>query len=304
MFSRCGRYLLTNSPRVLSCITASKSPASQQIRGLKLWVTAVSPKGLPGREILNYQKLELRPAESCMLQLLHPDSIEYKPVKELDHSSRLQTVPSVVENPSYEEISLQEVLDNRLQGKMCLARPLNQQNPKQYCLQLVEEQEVKPRKRPRKFGGDYPASDCKVLGFSPQNDWNIIQDRLEKARSWLNISLTVEISVAWSRKKDEIPKKEAMDELLDNNLHLRPDVIQALMPVKSMISIAPQTNWLRYAWVISPIRNKREKHWAPSLNNRFEQKQKDVATLNASGLYEGNILQVTTKEARKFIKGL
>ncbi|KAM3083141.1 hypothetical protein ACMFMG_003802 [Clarireedia jacksonii] len=290
MFSRSSCCQLSILPRLCSRKAFSKSPLHQQNRTLKLWITATSQKNLPGREILNYENLILPPATSYKLQLLSPDSIKQKDVEKPDSSSRVLTAPSVV--------SLKDVLDNHLPGGILLARPLNPQNPKQYCLQQAEYQETKAHKRPPKYKAPNPASDCKVLSFGPYHEWSFIQDKLEKARSWLEDGYTVEIGVAWSRKKDEIPNQKAMEEVVDNCLHLRPDVIQKAMPEKSIISISPKTNSLRYAWVISPLRNRRQKLLARILESNFERKKDEVARLDRAGLYEGKRLLPTMKQAR------
>jgi hypothetical protein len=288
-------------PRVCSYRALPINPVRQQSQGLKLWITAVSYKNIPGLDILDYQDFELPPAESCKLQLLSPESIEHKDVKNVDQSNRLKTVPSVVDNPSYEEVTLQYVLDNHLHDGMLLARPINQQNPAQYCLQQAEHQETTPYKRPPKFKAEHPASDCKSLNFSPQNDWHIIQDRLEKARGWLENGYTAEIAVAWSRRKDQIANHEELGKLVDQCLHLRPDVIQRAMPKNSVISIPPQTNGLRYSWVVSPTRKPREKHLASNLMQNYEKKKAQVAGLNLAGLYVGKTLQVPGRVAKEML---
>jgi hypothetical protein len=301
MFSKSSCCLLSIAPRVYSYRVLSIVPVHQPSRGLKLWITAVSWKNIPGRDILNYQNLEFPPAESCKLQLLSPESIEYKDVKDVDESSRIKTIPSVVDNPSYEEVTLQHVMDNHLHGGMLLARPANQKNPNQYCLQQAEHQETKPYKRPSQYKAGNPASDCKSLNFSPDSDWHFIQDRLEKARSWLGSGYNIEIGVAWSRKKDEIPNQEEMKKLMDRCLHLRPDVIQKGMPAKSMIGIMAQTNWLRYAWVVAPTRKRGEVFEASLLMRNFQRKRNQVAGLNTAGLYEGKRLLLPAKQAKKLL---
>ncbi|KAJ8062751.1 hypothetical protein OCU04_008011 [Sclerotinia nivalis] len=246
----------------------------QQYRTIKLFTYTTTPSKVGLQKLTEYNKFIISDPESCQVQLIDSDSIEYPPSS--SQNDKKPTIANIKPNPTIKKTNLKWVLENHIQHGTFLAPRENRHNSNQYYLQKISEEEITkpiPASRGLKSapGGYASARRVKLFPFHPTHDWHHIQKQLRIARAWLQSSkrAVVEIHVCLDRKKHAIKNEEEIRRIPDKCLHLRPDVIVKAMPEGTQITIKPQTNGGEYCWVMS-----RHKGECESLSARFENKKK------------------------------
>ncbi|CAD6446899.1 84e6dfea-f671-4216-8f7a-43988f07a060-CDS [Sclerotinia trifoliorum] len=233
------------------------STYQQQTRTIKLFTYAATPSKVGLQKLAEYKDFILSDPESCQVELIDPESIEFQP-SPTPHDKN-PTIATIKPNPIIQTTTLKSILENHMQDGTFLAPREDGKGSNQYYLQKIPEEEISHPEPTASIsrglksapGGDASARRVKLFPFHAMHDWYHVQRQLRIARAWLQSSkrAVVEIHVCIDRKKNAVKDAEAVAEIPRRCLHFRPDVIVRAMPKGTKITIQAQTNG-EYCWVM------------------------------------------------------
>jgi hypothetical protein len=121
------------------------------------------------------------------------------------------------------------------------------------------------------------STEPKSFHFSAKARISYFEHCMGKVWRFLQDGSTVEIQVYRKGFKSSSP--ENFSKILNETIHMRPDVILAAMPAGSGIIVDPQTNFVLSAWVMGSPKNKEGEIVKPeNITRRFDVRRREVLT--------------------------
>jgi hypothetical protein len=265
---------------------------SQCRRSLHLWYATTARLGLGNHEIKSYVKA---------FEIFENTDRQYLPRLDLWTEEPRRLIER--------NIDLQTVIQKHIRPGIFLTRlrvlKAEDENPspnRQYMLSRINLQKVpstaratmpKYRKRPSAEFHITPGEDGNLDRFS--HDMYLAWHKLKSRQPRL-----VEFHI---HRKGNKPNKEAFRKLLEENLHLWPDVIGKAMPEGSGTVVDPQTNFIKICWVIGPPKEMENGDLIPpeNMSIKLYVRQRVQHNLDRRGLGETTKLEKRRRRRRRRI---
>jgi hypothetical protein len=262
--------LFRSAPSVLQCR-----------RSLHLWHATTAKTSLGNHEIKSYVKAA---------DLFKKSNRKYLPRLDLWTEEPRELIGS--------NIDLQTVIQKHIRPGIFLTRLRDPkpeaENPspiRQYMLSRINVEKVPSIANSRK------GRVSSEVHISPGEDGNLDYFSHCMYLAWhkLNSRRLVEFHI---HQKEKLPNEKAFRKLVEENLHLWPDVIGKAMPEGSGTVVDPQTNFIKMCWVIGPPEKMKNGDLKPpkNMSNGLYVRQNHQHQLDEMGLGQ------TTKLEKKMKK--